>query len=717
MTPSDPDAPGRTPGSPSDDATVVSQPGGTTPPAARGETRPSGGTIPIGGVISHTYRIEQLLAIGGMGEVYRARHLFNQRAYALKMIKPEFASDDRIIALFRREAGILESIRNPVIVGYSGLVLDENNHPFLVMEYVDGPSLADLIGRRRFSVGEVRQLRDRLAGALAETHRAGIVHRDISPDNIVLQDGDINQPKIIDFGIARQEAAATTLIGDGFAGKYRYASPEHLGAHGGQVDGRSDVYSLGLVLAAVARGNPLDMGHSPTELLARRADVPDLEGVPEDLWPDLTAMLHPNPADRPDTAADLIGMGAPAKAGETRRRGDARSGGGGKGRTLALAAGLLLLAGGAGAGLWVWQGGLGSGADGPGAVADTPADGPATPASGANTTTTATGPTIPQADTGGTAATDGSASSDAKPERDAETEAIIAQMTPRPRPDNGPTAGDGPESDGATETTPDLDQTASTTAPEDGPPGPPDQVQAEPGTETTTAPSEQVAVRPPVPDPGALTADLPCSALTVSFDAGMAASASGYLESRDDLDTLRARLADVPGLTGIDTSGVAVAPRPLCAILGTLEDWRFRDGPTIGFGNGTGRYRVGEFLTLDIQTTLPQSHLHAVFIDSNERLVLHMLPNPVRRDTAASAGETISLGAPEASPSGVPRAYEMAPPAGRHMVLVAQSPVPLFPELRPEVEPLQAFLEDLLRQETESGPMLRFTYAFIDIVP
>jgi len=425
MSPSDPETPG--------DETVVSSPG-SSPPRPAETTRPSGGTIPVGAVISHTYRIESLLAIGGMGEVYRAEHLFNQRIYALKMIKPEFASDDRIIALFRREAGILESIRNPVIVGYSGLVLDENNHPFIVMEYVDGPSLADLIGKRTFSVADVRLLRDKLASALDETHRRGIVHRDISPDNIVLQDGQIDQPRIIDFGIARQEAAATTLIGDGFAGKYRYASPEQLGAHGGRVDGRSDVYSLGLVLAAIARGKPLDMGTTPTEVLSKRATVPGLTGVPEEVWPDLTAMLHPDPADRPERAGDLIGMGEQGHgAAPDRRAGDrtAHGGrGGGRGKVIAITAGVLLLAGGGGAGYVAWQGGFGSELP-PVTPPDAPmSDGtPDVPPVSLPVNPPVNPPTTPAYDSTG----------------DATADSIVSALSPRPAPNTAPVADTAPD--------------------------------------------------------------------------------------------------------------------------------------------------------------------------------------------------------------------------------------------------------------------------------
>src|SRR3546814_8806829 len=104
----------------------------------------------------------------------------------------------------------------------------------------------------------------------------------ISPDNIILTDGKLDNAKIIDFGIAKlTDPSARTIIGDDFAGKYSYVSPEQLGMFGGKVDARSDIYSLGLVLAAAAIGEPLDMGMSPLSVVEARRAVPALSRVPE----------------------------------------------------------------------------------------------------------------------------------------------------------------------------------------------------------------------------------------------------------------------------------------------------------------------------------------------------------------------------------------------------------------------------------------------------
>src|SRR3546814_8952459 len=123
------------------------------------------------------------------------------------------------------------------------------------MEFVDGPSLTSFVEDRVLTLEEVRRLRDRLARGLAAAHDKGVIHRDMSPDNVILGHGDLEHTKIIDFGIAKlADSSATTIIGDDFAGRYAYASPEQIGLYGGQVDGRSDIYSLGLVLATAATG-------------------------------------------------------------------------------------------------------------------------------------------------------------------------------------------------------------------------------------------------------------------------------------------------------------------------------------------------------------------------------------------------------------------------------------------------------------------------------
>jgi len=143
----------------------------------------------------------------------------------------------------------------------------------------------------------------RVADGLALAHKASVVHRDLSPDNIILQNGEVGQPKIIDFGIARSATVGGgTLIGGNFAGKYNFVSPEQLGIKNRQVTVRSDIYSLGLVIAAALRGEALDMGGSHVDVIDKRRAVPDVSDVEPSLRPLVESMLQPDPDDRPESA-------------------------------------------------------------------------------------------------------------------------------------------------------------------------------------------------------------------------------------------------------------------------------------------------------------------------------------------------------------------------------------------------------------------------------
>ena len=265
-----------------------------------------------GSLICFTYQVEALLARGGMGEVYKTRHTEIGTEHAIKMVRPDLANSEKIMELFRREASVLRTVRDDAIVGYDGVLRDEEGRVYLVMEFVDGPSLTAFLQDRVLSLDEVRRLRDRLARGLAAAHAKGVIHRDMSPDNIILGHGDLGQAKIIDFGIAKlSDSSATTIIGDDFAGRYAYASPEQIGLYGGQVDARSDIYSLGLVLATAATGKALNMGEiseSLVSVIEARKRIPDFSSVPPELRPELGSMLEPDPKDRPQSMLEVVGL-------------------------------------------------------------------------------------------------------------------------------------------------------------------------------------------------------------------------------------------------------------------------------------------------------------------------------------------------------------------------------------------------------------------------
>src|SRR5690606_22480396 len=137
------------------------------------------------------------------------------------------------------EAGILRRINDVAVVGYEGLLQDEQGRSFLVMGFIDGPSLAERAQSRPLSTEEAMRLLDRLARGLAAVHVEGTFHRDLSPDNILLPAGDLDRAVIIDFGIAKlAEPQAGTLVGGDIAGKASYMSPEQLGVIRQEVDAR-----------------------------------------------------------------------------------------------------------------------------------------------------------------------------------------------------------------------------------------------------------------------------------------------------------------------------------------------------------------------------------------------------------------------------------------------------------------------------------------------
>ncbi|TGQ89239.1 serine/threonine protein kinase [Mesorhizobium sp. M8A.F.Ca.ET.208.01.1.1] len=264
----------------------------------------------VGTQLSGIYELDERIAFGGMGEVYRGHNIQTGDHVAIKIVLPEFARDQTILSLFRKEASILNHLSHDAVVRYHVFTIDPGiGRPYLAMEFVDGESLFDIMRRGPMPTEEVRKLCHRLASGLAAVHQAGAIHRDLSPDNIILPGGRVDRAKIIDFGIARSATVGgETLIGGKFAGKYNYVSPEQLGLYSGDVSEQSDIYSLGLVLAAALRGKPIDMSGSQYEIIEKRRTVPDLSDIDDDFRDIVEAMLQPDPQDRPVSMADIARM-------------------------------------------------------------------------------------------------------------------------------------------------------------------------------------------------------------------------------------------------------------------------------------------------------------------------------------------------------------------------------------------------------------------------
>ncbi|MER9999120.1 protein kinase [Mesorhizobium sp. M0051] len=280
--------------------------------SADDKTRISGGmaNTAVGTQLSGIYELDERIAFGGMGEVYRGHNIQTGDHVAIKIVLPEFARDQTILSLFRKEALILNHLSHDAVVRYHVFTIDPGiGRPYLAMEFVDGESLFDIMRRGAMPTADVRKLCHRLASGLSAVHQAGAIHRDLSPDNIILPGGRVDRAKIIDFGIARSASVGgETLIGGKFAGKYNYVSPEQLGLYSGDVSEQSDIYSLGLVLVAALRGKPIDMSGSQFEVIEKRRTVPDLSDIDDDFRDIVEAMLQPDPRDRPASMADIARM-------------------------------------------------------------------------------------------------------------------------------------------------------------------------------------------------------------------------------------------------------------------------------------------------------------------------------------------------------------------------------------------------------------------------
>lgn len=252
-----------------------------------------------GSIVLHTYQILSLLNKGGMGEVYKARHQVTDTLHAIKIIRPELVHDPRCLALFRREAKLIRTIQHDAVVGYDGLLRDQSGRTYLIMEFIEGPTLGQYIqGRGELNAPELLLLATRLVQGIAAFHAHDVIHRDLTPDNIILSDNRLDQAKVIDFGIAKQIGKnAHTIIGQGFAGKFIYAAPEQMNlSNPCEVDARADFYSLGMVLLAAAQGKRFN-----------RCKINQaLAELPRWLSPVISSLVEQDPNLRPQSANALL---------------------------------------------------------------------------------------------------------------------------------------------------------------------------------------------------------------------------------------------------------------------------------------------------------------------------------------------------------------------------------------------------------------------------
>ncbi|MCT4621386.1 MAG: Stk1 family PASTA domain-containing Ser/Thr kinase [Marinisporobacter sp.] len=226
-----------------------------------------------GKVLGNRYEIIEKIGGGGMALVYKAKCKLLNRFVAVKILRPEFTSDEEFISSFRKESQAAASLSHPNIVNIYD-VGDENDIYYIVMELVKGKTLKQYI-KERGSLGldEMIKIAKQIALALEHAHNNHIVHRDIKPHNILItEDGRV---KVTDFGIARAVTSSTVTNTGNVIGSVHYFSPEQ--ARGGYIDEKSDLYSLGIVLYEMATGKVPFEGESPISIA--------LKHIKEDMTP------------------------------------------------------------------------------------------------------------------------------------------------------------------------------------------------------------------------------------------------------------------------------------------------------------------------------------------------------------------------------------------------------------------------------------------------
>ena len=262
-----------------------------------------------GAFIEGKYEILEKIREGGMGAIYKVRHRLLDEIRVVKVMKPQVVADEELKRRFAEEARTATRLKHPNICTIHDFALDEDGTAYLVMEYIEGVNLADLLrSQGPPGLAMTLQIAHQALLALGYLHRRNVVHRDIAPDNLMLTHDEDGHPriKLIDLGIAKAlDKPGGDLTSTGvFLGKLKYASPEQYGslAAGEKIDARSDLYSLGVVLYELLTGRRPFQGDTPPQLLRAHLFEPpvpfsesDPEGkVPEDVRQVILKALEKN---------------------------------------------------------------------------------------------------------------------------------------------------------------------------------------------------------------------------------------------------------------------------------------------------------------------------------------------------------------------------------------------------------------------------------------
>jgi serine/threonine protein kinase len=283
----------------------------------------------VGQMLTERYRIDERISEGGMGTVYRATHVLMDKRVAIKVLHPSLAADDKIVARFSREARAASRISHPHALNVTDFGESESGVVFLVMEFLDGKTLKEVIqSESPLPLARVVEIIKQVAGALDAAHREGVVHRDLKSDNIMLIEAPNGSDwaKVLDFGIAKiKETAGNTDPGltapNLIIGTPQYMSPEQC-SQASEIDSRSDIYSLGIIVYEMLTGHVPFTAESPTAIMMKHLQDPppsvleERDDLPPQVGMVITSAMAKRPEDRFQTAGELSNALAAAAAGE-----------------------------------------------------------------------------------------------------------------------------------------------------------------------------------------------------------------------------------------------------------------------------------------------------------------------------------------------------------------------------------------------------------------
>ncbi|MEV0342290.1 Stk1 family PASTA domain-containing Ser/Thr kinase [Nocardia sp. NPDC050713] len=254
----------------------------------------------IGQMLEGRYRIDAPIARGGMSMVFRGEDTRLDRPVAIKVMDPKFAADPQFLSRFEFEARAVAKLKHPSLVAVYDQGVD-GDHPFLIMELVEGGTLRELLRERGpMPPHAVRAVAEPVLAAIGVAHSAGLVHRDVKPENVLISDS--GEVKIADFGLVRAVAAATTTSASVILGTAAYLSPEQVTS--GTADSRSDVYSFGVLIFELLTGRVPFTGDTSISVAYQRIenDVPSpsqfISGVPPEFGELVARATNREPAHR-----------------------------------------------------------------------------------------------------------------------------------------------------------------------------------------------------------------------------------------------------------------------------------------------------------------------------------------------------------------------------------------------------------------------------------